>query len=235
MRRWGIAMLALGMSVAALGLGCGGEDQGPSTPPLVIEKTATKSGDQQTGPVELALGNPLRVQITREGEPVEDVDVEWAAGQGGTLSAETQSDEAGVATVVWTLGPSTGNQAVTATIDGAEGSPLTYTAVATDGGGPPVGATVTVFGPDAGGNRFEPSVVTITAGESVTWVWDDNAVNHNVVADDRFNPATSGTPTNAPETYTFVFNTVGTFNYYCQVHGGLGGVGMSGQVIVEGP
>jgi len=234
MRRSGIGVLALGTSLAVLGLGCGGEDQGPSQPPLVIEKPATKSGDQQTGLVEVALGNPLRVMITRDGEPVEDVDVDWAAGQGGTLSSETQSDAAGIATVVWTLGPGVGNQATTATIDGADGSPLTYTAVGTTSE-PPVGATVTVFGPDAGGNRFEPSVVTVTAGETVTWVWDDNAVSHNVVPDDRFNPPTSGTPTNAPETYSFTFNTVGTFLYYCQVHGDEGGVGMSGQVIVQGP
>ena len=94
---------------------------GPGGAAAVIEKTTAKSGDEQTGPIELALGNPLRVLITREGAPVEGVDVDWEAGQGGSISDETESDEDGIATAVWTLGPKMGNQAATAEIDDADG------------------------------------------------------------------------------------------------------------------
>ncbi len=129
MRRRRLGLLVLGSIVAAA---CGSDDQGPQDPPLVVAKPATKSGDQQTAPISTALGNPLRILITQDGEPVEGVDVEWVAGQGGSFSEETESDELGIASAVWTLGPEVGNHAATASIDDATGSPLTYTAVATE-------------------------------------------------------------------------------------------------------
>jgi plastocyanin len=222
------SFLAWGTSLAVLGLGCGGDDQGPTQSPLVMEKPATKSGDQQTGPVALPLGNPLRVQITRDGEPVEGENISWEAGGGGSFSAITESGEDGIASAVWTLGPTLGNQSATASIDDADGSPLTYTAVGTEGTPPPTGPTVNVVN-----NQFEPAVLTITVGQTVTWIWDDEAVGHNVVPDDRNNPTTSGPVEDGPATYAFTFNTVGAFRYYCQAHGGLAGVGMSGRVIVQ--
>jgi plastocyanin len=199
-----------------------------------MEKTATKSGDQQTAPINTVLGNPLRVLITRDGEPVEGVDVDWAAGQGGSLAQEEQSDADGVASVVWTLGPELGNQAATAAIQGADGSPLTYTATATDGTEPPLGPTILVLGP-GGGNRFEPNVVTISVGQTVTWSWPEGVVSHNVVPDDGTTPSSSGPPTDGPETYTFTFNEVGIFRFYCVTHGGPDGVGLSGRVLVSAP
>jgi plastocyanin len=232
MRRSGTGLLAVGTSLAVLGAACGSDDQGPGEPPLVIEKPATKSGDQQTGPVGVALGNPLRVLITRDGEPVEGVDVDFSAGQGGSLGQEEESDTAGIATVVWTLGPEVGNHAATATVAGAEGSPLTYTATATSGTGPPPGPTVQVLGP-TGGNRFEPAIITITVGQTVTWEWPAGSTGHNVLPDDNIHPSRSGDLANGPETHSYTFNEVGTFRYYCQAHGALAGVGMSGRVVVN--
>ena len=75
------------------------------------------------------------------------------------------SDEEGIASVVWTLGPEAGEQEATASLEGADGSPLTYTAIATPGGGPS-GPTIQVRT-----NSFEPATVTINVGETVTWVW----------------------------------------------------------------
>lgn len=230
MRRRGVRLLVTG-SLAWLGAACG-DDQGPGQSPMVIEKPATKSGDQQTGPVGTVLGNPLRVLITRDGAPVEGVNVDWSAGQGGALSDEQESGEDGIATIVWTLGPETGPQAATATVDGAEGSPLTYTATATTGGGPPEGPTIQVLGPD-GGNRFEPSLVTITAGQTVTWVWPEGSLGHNVAPDDGNTPSVSGPITDGPETHSFTFTVPGSYRYFCIAHGGPSGVGMSGRVIVQ--
>jgi plastocyanin len=230
MRRRGIGAFVVG-SLVLLGAACGGEDQGPGESPLVIEKPAVKSGDQQTGPVGTALGNPLRVLITRDGEPVEDVDVEWSVGQGGSLTEEQESGEDGIATVVWTLGPDEGEQAATATVDDADGSPLSYTATATTGGGPPPGPTIQVLGPD-GGNRFDPDVVTIKVGQSVTWAWPEGSLDHNVTPEDGSNPRASGPLADGPKTYSFTFTKPGSYRYYCFNHGDRGGVGMSGQVIV---
>lgn len=230
MCRSGRALLVVGALFVGFIAGCG-EDQGPQAPPLTVAKPAIKSGDQQTGPVGLALGNPLRVLITQDGEPVEDVSVTWSAGQGGSLADAVESGEDGIATAVWTLGSTLGEQVATATIDGADGSPLSYTAVATDEPEPP-GPTVRVLGPGEG-NRFEPTVLSITAGQTVTWLWSEESAGHNVVPDDGVNPAPSGPLADAPQTYSFTFETAGLYRYYCQAHGGPAGVGMSGRIIVQ--
>ena len=197
-----------------------------------MEKPATKSGDEQTGPVGIALGNPLRVLVTRDGEPVEGVDVDWVAGQGGALGEETESDADGFATAVWTLGPDEGNHAATAAITGADGSPLTYTATATDGTEPPPGPTIQVLGPN-GGNRFEPNQVTISVGQTVTWSWPEGALAHNVLPDVGSTPIPSGPVTDGPHTYSFTFTEAGSFRYFCRTHGNVGGEGMSGRIIVN--
>jgi plastocyanin len=209
------------------GAACG-DAEGPGQSALVIEKPASESGDQQTGPVGTALGSPLRVLITRDGEPVRDVDVEWSVGQGGSLGGEQQSGADGIASVVWTLGPEVGEHAATASVTGAEGSPLTYTATATTGGGPP-GRTVQVRN-----NFFDPAIITIGVGQTVTWVWESEQIGlHNVLPDDGATPGRSGAPETGPLTFSFTFNEVGSFRYYCQVHGNVDGVGMAGRVIVQ--
>lgn len=215
-------------SMVGLGVACNDDDQGPGEPALDIEKPTTKNGDQQTGPVSTALGNPLRVLITRDGEPAEGVDVDWSTGQGGSLSDEQQSGQDGIASVVWTLGPEVGQHTATASLEGADGSPLTYTATATIGGGPPPGPTVLVRD-----NLFDPATISISVGQTVTWTWAPDAVApHNVLPDDRATPGRSGEPEVGPKTYSFTFNTIGAYRYYCQVHGGLNGVGMAGRVVV---
>jgi plastocyanin len=206
---------------------CSDDDGGPSDN-LDIEKPTLQSGDQQTGPAGEALEDPLRVLITRDGEPVEGVDVEWSVGQGGSLGDEQVSDEEGIASVVWTLGPDVGEQEATASLEGADGSPLTYTAIATPGGGP-TGPTIQVVN-----NAFDPAVVTVNVGETVTWVWASASIGlHNVQPDDGVTPGRSGNVESGPKTYSFTFNEIGDFRYYCLSHGAPNGVGMSGRVIVQ--
>jgi plastocyanin len=226
MRRRGIGVLAI-VSLVGLGIACSEDDQGPGQSPLDIEKPTTKSGDGQNAPVGTALGNPLRVLITRDGEPVEGVDVDWSAGQGGSVSDEQSSDELGIATAVWTLGPQEGNQVAMAEVAGAGNSPLAYTAVA-EPDEAPAGVTVQVL-PN---NTFSPATVTIPPGQSVTWEWAEGSGLHNVVADNA-EPASSGPLAEGPKTYTFTFTTPGTYRYYCVAHGARGGIGMSGTVMVQ--
>jgi plastocyanin len=221
--------------------GCGGDDNGSGPPPedpLVIQKASTGSGDGQTGAVGEALASGLQVVITRTSEPQSGVDVAWATGDGGSLSPTTSATDAdGIATTTWTLGPDAGTQTATATVDGADGSPLSFTATAEDDTPPPPpppppAATIQVLGPN-GGNRFEPTEVTIQAGETVEWVWPAGSLDHNVVPDGGTQPASSGTLADGPEEYSFTFTTAGTYNYRCANHGTIGGGGMSGTVIVE--
>ena len=210
-----------------LGAACGDDDEGPGDT-LDIEKPSLQSGDRQTGPAGEALVDPLRVLITRDGEPVEGVDVDWSVNEGGSLSEEQVSDEEGIASVVWTLGPDVGEQEAAASLDGADGSPVTYTATATPGGGPS-GTTVQVRN-----NAFDPATVTVNVGETVTWVWASASIGpHNVQPDDEVTPGRSGNTEFGPKTYSFTFNQIGTFQYYCQAHGGPNGVSMAGSVIVR--
>jgi plastocyanin len=226
MRRRGIGVLVVG-SLVSLGIACSDDDQGPSEPPLTIEKAATKSGDEQTGPAGTALGNPLRVFITRDGQPAEGVSVNWAAGQGGSISQAQESDELGIATAVWTLGPAPGNQVATAEVSDAAGSPLTYTATA-EPNEPPPSATVRVLS----SNTFDPAIIRVAPGSAVTWQWEEGSGLHNVVPD-ADEPAPSGVLTAGPHTYTHTFETPGTYLYYCVAHGNRNGIGMAGTVVVQ--
>lgn len=97
-----------------------------------------------------------------------------------------------------------------------------------DNGGTPPPNTVIV-----GNDFFNPASLTVPAGTTVTWTWSTTAMDHNIVPDDGVTPTGSGTPANYPKTYTFTFNSAGTFHYHCQVHGAAGGVGMSGTVVVQ--
>ena len=68
------------------------------------------------------------------------------------------------------------------------------------------------------GYAFAPKNLTVKKGTKVTWTNQDVA-KHNVAVDD-------GSPTGGPdgplfgkgETFSFTFETVGTYNYHCSPH-----------------
>jgi len=66
---------------------------------------------------------------------------------------------------------------------------------------------------------FNPTVVNLTRGGVVTWVWPTDTVLHNVTFSD---PAISS-PTQAVGTHTAVFTDPGTFSYRCTLHSGMNG------------
>ena len=61
---------------------------------------------------------------------------------------------------------------------------------------------------------FSPSTLTIQKGANVTWKNDDS-VQHAVVSD---SPAFSSPLLNTGDTYTFQFNSTGTYPYHCSIH-----------------
>lgn len=88
---------------------------------------------------------------------------------------------------------------------------------------------------------YDPPSLTINAGDTVTFV---NAGGfHNVESDpDAVTPfhcstacgvAPIGNPSSATWSATVTFPDVGTARYFCSQHGGPGGVGMAGIIIVE--
>jgi plastocyanin len=85
---------------------------------------------------------------------------------------------------------------------------------------------------------FTPSTVTIAQGEAVTWTWAGPDTNHSVTSDpnqaDSWDTDPNAPPTSLTHppgsTFEHVFNTSGTFTYFCKVH-----PSMTGKVIVNGP
>lgn len=218
-------------ALIALAGACNGDD-GPSLSQVKVEKAPTKSGDQQTGIVGTKLGNDLRVYASRDGQPVSGVSVAWFTSEGSVNPTTSLSDPDGFATTSWTLGSTVGAKAATATVTNASGSPLVFTAEAVDAVPPPGGTVViNVLGPD-GGNRFEPSDVSVTVGSTVEWVWPDGSVQHNIVPDNGTIPETSGNLTDGPHTYSYTFLSTGVYHFHCANHGVAGGTGMSGTVTV---
>jgi len=78
---------------------------------------------------------------------------------------------------------------------------------------------------------FTPSSLTINVGDIVKWT--NISGMHNVRADDF--SFYSGAAALAPWEFTHTFTTEGNNPYYCEPHGGPGGSGMSGVIIVQTP
>lgn len=83
-------------------------------------------------------------------------------------------------------------------------------------------------------STFSPASITIAPGDTI--VWQRTGGFHNVVADDgsfRLGEGAAGNVGGSWTTVSHTFNTAGVFRYFCEAHGGSGGVGMSGVVIVQ--
>lgn len=71
-------------------------------------------------------------------------------------------------------------------------------------------------------NKYLPGTVSINRGDSVTWVWQDGGVLHNVIA------RSFQSRTVRHGTFTVRFTRSGTYSYTCTVH-----AHMNGKVIVH--
>jgi hypothetical protein len=92
------------------------------------------SGDNQTAAVGTALPEVLVVLVTDQfGNAVPSVQVEWDAQQGSVDPRSSTTDSEGRAATSWVLGQSTGVQTATASSDGLNGSPVTFTGTAVAG------------------------------------------------------------------------------------------------------
>jgi len=71
-------------------------------------------------------------------------------------------------------------------------------------------------------SSFDPGTITVSAGTTVNWVNNDNTT-HNIKS------ATFNSPDLTPgQTYSFKFDTAGTYNYSCSFH-----PNMTGSVVVQ--
>jgi plastocyanin len=141
----------------------------------------------------------------------------FAASCGGGTTTTT-------ATTPTTVGPATtAGTPTTAGTGGTAGTSTTVVASTTAGtptsaagGG---GAQVVMKG-----FAFDPASVTIKVGESVTWTNQD-PTNHTVTAD-KGEFKSSDIANGA--TFTFKFDTAGTYAYHCSIH-----PSMTGTVVVQ--
>ena len=96
--------------------------------------------------------------------------------------------------------------------------------------GPAVAANQTVSATPS--NTFTPKDVTVNPGEKVTW--NNTGGIHNVHFEDgQFDMPAS--PSSTAWSVERTFATAGFYRYYCELHGGPGGAGMSGTVTVNAP
>lgn len=77
-------------------------------------------------------------------------------------------------------------------------------------------------------SEFAPPVLRVVAGTTVTWR-NDGQFPHTVDADSGL--FSSGN-LDSGDTYEFTFENPGTYAYYCEYHGGPGGQGMAGAIVV---
>jgi plastocyanin len=95
----------------------------------------------------------------------------------------------------------------------------------------PNGASAASTTVDVADDQFVAANITITVGDTVTWDWTDS--NQHTVTFDDGSTYSSGIQSQPFTSPAIQFTTVGTFAYYCQVHGAPGGTGMSGTVVVQ--
>lgn len=79
-------------------------------------------------------------------------------------------------------------------------------------------------------DTFVAKDVTIAPGETVTW--NNEGGTHNVHFDDN-SFVMPMFPSSSSWSVSRMFGSVGTYRYYCDLHGSPGGVGMSGTVFVS--
>lgn len=72
--------------------------------------------------------------------------------------------------------------------------------------------------------RFHPGTLSIKRGDTVSWLWEDKGIDHNVTG--------SGfkSKTMAKGSFSVRFTRAGTFNYRCTIHAAEG---MKGSIVVH--
>ena len=83
-------------------------------------------------------------------------------------------------------------------------------------------------------SRFVSATITIAPGDTVTWT-ESGQGTHSVTADDASfdsSPSCPGTCLGNGSVFSHTFSATGVYHYYCHVHGGPGGQGMSGTITV---
>jgi subtilisin family serine protease len=163
----GRSLSLLGLVAAGLIVGCSDSTEISHAP----NHLQIVSGTSQAGDLSKTLDSALVVRVLDGADkPVSGVPLTWTVSGGGSLSTTTSTtDKDGTSKVVWTLGPSSGVQAVTVTSAQIVGGSVaflasngaTITGVVTPAGGLPFGAAFS-RSPSAGGRFSTASAKSAT-------------------------------------------------------------------------
>lgn len=93
--------------------------------------------------------------------------------------------------------------------------------------GPEPEEKTVIVGPDF---TFEPETLTITAGDTVTWLFRST---HTTTADSSSVEKWSSGTKNDGDEFVHVFDQPGVFPYHCALHSASGGTGMNGTIVVQ--
>jgi plastocyanin len=80
-------------------------------------------------------------------------------------------------------------------------------------------------------DSFDPTSVHIAPGQTVVWV-NPSPLQHTVTADDGSFDSDLIDPDG---TFMLSFDVPGTYQYFCQLHGGAGLDGMAATIVVDDP
>jgi plastocyanin len=64
---------------------------------------------------------------------------------------------------------------------------------------------------------FAPETLTVEVGDTITWVWRDGSIKHDVSGDDFASEVTS------EGTFRHRFDNPGTYDYVCTLHPNMTG------------
>ena len=154
----------------ALGVFACGDD--PPVEPPVPTAIEAVGGIGQVGAPGAALAQPLIVEVTdNHGDPASGVAVAWSvvSGGGSVSPASSTTDGAGRATTQFTLGTTVGPQQAQAEASGLTGSPVGFTATASNEPPAPV-VLSTLAGGDNVPDRYS-SDLWVTGNYAYTGTW----------------------------------------------------------------
>ena len=101
-----------------------------------------------------------------------------------------------------------------------------------DDGGGEIGAVTigNTFFRSAHNGTTNPAIDTVPAGTTVTWTWTNTgSISHSVRSTDSPNFVSSAIEAGNGNTYGLAFDTPGTYEYDCAVHGSA----MTGRLVVQ--
>jgi plastocyanin len=191
-----------------------------------------QSGEGQEGEINTPLETPFSVKVADEfGNGVAGVNVDWSATGATPSATSVVSGAQGISSVNVTLGGTAGAVAITATADNLNGSPVTFSARATDPTPLSNSLIVRVGNIYFTSNRnltSNPAVDTLAVGGTVTWHWVNEGVPHNVASTGSPSFTGSGSAQSSGS-YQFTFNAAGSYSYICELHPQQ----MTGRVLVR--